>query len=132
VYEDEINRYLLEMVRRHQTTDPPDGFLLVRLDDVRIAVHPGLFNVTVRVKWGPLPVVYGLTGTPKKVTDAFRMQVHQVRLGLLPVPSLVADRWIIPKIARIFEQLETEKTVLRRVGSLHLETGKIWAHTDAR
>jgi hypothetical protein len=132
VTEEEINRYLRLMVDRQRSKEPSQGFVAVQLDDIRMAVDRDAVGVAARVKWGPIPLVYGMSGSPEKAPGAFRMRVDQARLGLLPVPPPLAEWLVVSKLRTIFQGLDTETEVLRRISVLQLGAGMVRAGTGAR
>jgi hypothetical protein len=127
VNERAINAHLAETVSR-QNAAGGDG---PTLDTINVMIDKGLgVRVVTKVKLGPVPLVYTLTGIPVTGPDGFRMNVTEAKLGILPIPPALQEKLVVSKVRRVFEGLEPERFVLDRLDKMEAARAKVRVTTQ--
>ncbi len=122
VNERAINAHLAETVKRHQA----EGGGGPALDNINVMIDKGLgVRVVTKVKLGPVPLTYTITGVPIAGQGPFRMDIREAKLGILPIPPAAQDALVVSKMKRIFEGLEPERFVLDRLEKIEAARAKV-------
>lgn len=117
-----INAHLAETVSKQQVT----GGGGPTLDTINVMIDKGLgVRVVTKVKLGPVPLTYTLTGVPIAGQGPFRMEVREAKLGILPIPPAAQDALVVSKLKRVFEGLEPERFVLDRLEKIEAARAKV-------
>jgi len=116
-----INAYAMDVVTTHNQ-ESGGGF--GELSDVNISIDKSEIEVMATMKFGPVPLVYVIAGTPVVGPGDFGFRVERVEVGHLPMPGPLADL-VSGRIASIFEGLEPERFVLNNIVKIDQTVGSV-------
>lgn len=119
--EGEINAYLAELVadKGGLSNDGPS------LENVNFLVETSHVEVYVQIKVGPMPMAYIVRGVPRVGSGPFTFEVKDAKIGMVPVPEGMQDKFVVAKVSKIFSELDDMRFILDRLYKLEPTQARI-------
>jgi hypothetical protein len=120
--ESDINAYLNAVLTGGEKAP---GGLKMRLEEIRLDIHPSQTAVLLKASLGPLPITYLTDVTINRDQNGrFSFTPGVVRIGHLSVPGPIRKK-VITQMSYTFQNLQEEFTLLNRLAGVELSEGKV-------
>jgi len=117
-----LNAYLDATLKAAQRHEEAVSAWMMRLDEVNVALQPGVMTVSTRAHWGPLAITWEVSGLPQVAEGHFALTVKSGRMGHLGLPQTGAE-WMAARIAVMLNRWGADRELLDQLASVVAEQG---------
>jgi hypothetical protein len=117
VSESALNAYLAVTLKAAHAREEAVAAWMMRLDDLNVALQPGVVTVTTLAHWGPVAITWELTGVPKVADGRFALEVKSGRIGHLGLPQAGAE-WMATRMAVVLNRWSADRELLDQLAGV--------------
>ena len=120
VTESALNAYLAASLKAAHSNEEAVAIWMLRLEELNVALQPGVVTVTTLSHWGPLAITWELSGAPKMTEGRFALDVKSGRIGHLGLPQAGAD-WMASRVAVLFNRWSADHELLDQLAGVTVD-----------